>query len=263
LLNRRLVQLILAFLGVGLIASCGGNSNDDVPLIFAAASLSDVLTESAEVYERETGKQVSFSFGGSLALANQIAKLDAPADGVVLAGWEAGEILDDAGKLYRRGYEHQIFNKLVVIGPRDQNAIGSLTDLVNLPGRIAMGDPDLAPAGVFAAEALLEAEVFDLVSDRLVTTLDVRAALAAVESGNAQFGLVYLTDYLSSQSKSLHVLLELESGDTPIGYGATGIRTGKSDGRANEFINFILFMLETRNIFEAAGFELIAAKEKL
>jgi molybdate transport system substrate-binding protein len=165
--------------------------------------------------------------------------------------------------LYRRGYEHQIFNKLVVIGPRDQNAIGSLTDLVNLPGRIAMGDPDLAPAGVFAAEALLEAEVFDLVSDRLVTTLDVRAALAAVESGNAQFGLVYLTDYLSSQSKSLHVLLELESGDTPIGYGATGIRTGKSDGRANEFINFILFMLETRNIFEAAGFELIAAKENL
>ncbi len=244
-----------------LIASCGKNADDDVPLIFAAASLSDVLTDSAEIYERETGKRVDFSFGGSLSLANQIAKLGVPADGVVLAGWEAGDILGDAGKLYSRGYEHQIFNKLVVIGTKEQSAVESLQELVNLPGRIAIGDPNLAPAGVFAREALEEAGIYDLISDRLVTTLDVRAALTAVESGNVQFGLVYLTDYLSSQNESAHVLLELEGGHTPIGYGATGIRSGKRDGRANEFIEFILFTPETRRIFESAGFGLIPAKD--
>ena len=81
MLIRRAVQIVLTVLSVMFIASCGGNSGDDVPLIFAAASLSNVLTESAEVYERDTGRQVEFSFGGSLTLANQIAKLDAPADG--------------------------------------------------------------------------------------------------------------------------------------------------------------------------------------
>ena len=239
-------------------ASCGGNTDDDVPLIFAAASLSDVLTESADVYERETGRRVDFSFGGSLALANQIAKLDAPADGVVLAGWEAGEILEDAGKLYSRGYDHQIFNKLVVIGATDQFPIDSLEQLVNLDGRIAIGDPALAPAGFFAKQALEDAGIYDLVSDRLITTVDVRAALTAVESGNAKFGLVYVTDYLSSQNDSARVLLELESGHSPIGYGATGIRSGKRDGRANTFIEFVLSTPETRRIFEDAGFSLIS-----
>lgn len=245
-----------------LIASCGKNAYEDVPLIFAAASLSEVLTESAEIYERETGKRVEFSFGGSLALANQIAKLDAPADGVVLAGWEAGEILATAEKLYSRGYGHQIFNKLVVIGTRDQAPIVSLDQLVNLKGRIAVADSSLAPAGVFAREALQDAEIYELVRDRLVTTIDVRAALTAVESGNAQFGLVYLTDYFSSQNESAHVLLELEGGHTPIGYGATGIRNGNRDGMANAFIDFILFTPETRRIFESAGFDLIPVPEK-
>jgi molybdate transport system substrate-binding protein len=263
LLIRRAVQIVLTVLSVMFIASCGGNSGDDVPLIFAAASLSNVLTESAEVYERDTGRQVEFSFGGSLTLANQIAKLDAPADGVVLAGWDAGDILKDAGKLYKRGFEHQIFNKLVVIGSKGQRDIQSLDELVNLPGRIAIGDPNLAPAGVYAREALQEAGIFELVSDRIVNTLDVRAALAAVESGNADFGLVYLTDYLSSQSEGVRILLELEEGYTPIGYGATGIQTGKRDGRANSFIDFILFTPETRRIFESAGFELVDAKDRL
>ena len=84
---RRAVQCVLMLACVTVFASCGGNSSDDgVPLIFAAASLSDVLTESAEVYERETGKRVEFSFGGSITLANQIVKLGAPADGVLFAG---------------------------------------------------------------------------------------------------------------------------------------------------------------------------------
>ena len=245
-----------------LIASCGKNADGDVPLIFAAASLSDVLTESAEIYERETGKRVSFSFGGSLALANQIAKLGAPADGVVLAGWEAGDILAGAGKLHAEGYAHQIFNKLVVVGTGEQSTLDSLEQLANLDGRIAIGDPDLAPAGVFAREALQDAGIYDLVSDRLVTTLDVRAALTAVESGNAQFGLVYSTDFLSSQNQSAQVLLELEGGHTPIGYGATGIKGGMQDERANEFLDFILFTPETRRIFESAGFDLIPIIEK-
>ena len=95
MLLRRSVQLVVGLLFLALAVSCGGNSVEDVPLIFASASLSDVLTESAAIYERETGRRVEFSFGGSLALANQIAKLGAPADGVFFVGEEPKMILDN------------------------------------------------------------------------------------------------------------------------------------------------------------------------
>ena len=85
----------MTILFVGVIACCSGKPEDGVPLIFAAASLSDVLTESAEIYERETGKRVNFSFGGSITLANQVATLGAPADGVFLVGEQSEKILED------------------------------------------------------------------------------------------------------------------------------------------------------------------------
>ena len=79
--------------------SCGGKSNEDVPLIFAAASLADVLIESAELYETQTGMRVDFSFGGSIALANQIALLGAPADGVFFVGERPMAALEEANLL--------------------------------------------------------------------------------------------------------------------------------------------------------------------
>ena len=54
LLRHCSVQFVLGLMLMTLAASCGGNSDDDVPLLFAAASLSDVLSESAAIDVRET-----------------------------------------------------------------------------------------------------------------------------------------------------------------------------------------------------------------
>ncbi len=76
---------VLAAAGVVVsvaVISCGSSGGERTPLIFAAASLSEALSEIGERYAADTGGDVDFSFGGSLMLANQIASLGAPADGL-------------------------------------------------------------------------------------------------------------------------------------------------------------------------------------
>ena len=60
--------------------------------------------------------------------------------------------------------------------------------------RIAIGDPITVPAGAYAKEWLERAGVWRDVSRNVIPTLDVRAALAAVESGNVDAAIVYRTD---------------------------------------------------------------------
>jgi len=77
----RLFRIIFLVICIASVVACNGSGKDDVPLIFVAASLSDVVGEAADLYEAETGNSVEFSFGGSIMLANQFAELGAFADG--------------------------------------------------------------------------------------------------------------------------------------------------------------------------------------
>ncbi len=236
-----------------ILASCGGNSSDDgVPLIFAAASLSDVLTESAQVYERETGKRVDFSFGGSITLANQIVKLGAPADGVLFAGVEPARIITEAGLESDGSAPQLITSDLVVIAGRNSSPIDHLSDLASSSNdRIAIANPDLAPAGKYAMRVLEIAELTEAVAEQVVLTLDVRAALAAVESGNAKYGIVYSTDAIASDN--VETVFEVEGAG--VRYFFTGL-AGAANGRAAQtFLNYVVLESATREIFAAAGFE--------
>jgi molybdate transport system substrate-binding protein len=226
-----------------------------VPLIFAAASLSDVLTESAGIYERDTGKRVEFSFGGSIALANQIATLGAPADGVFFVGEEAADLISGLPG-QTSGYDpHLISNSLVVIGAPDSPPVSSLAELAETRFRIAIGDPQLAPAGRYAMEALENAGVAGEVSEQLIFAVDVRAAMAAVESGNAGYGIVYKTDAVTSESAN--IVFEVDSGYSRITYIASLIDSAQNGRGAQEFLNFVVIEPETRKVFEDAGFELM------
>jgi molybdate transport system permease protein len=252
LTTRHTVGIVLALLCAALVASCSGKSSeDDVPLIFAAASLSDVLTESAEIYEQETGNRVDFSFGGSITLANQITKLGAPADGVLFAGDVPGQIITEAGLELGARAPQTITNQLVVIAKEGSPPINSLSDLTNTNRLIAVADADLAPAGRYAERALESAGLTSANADQLIFTLDVRAALAAVESGNAEFGIVYRTDALTSDN--VVTVLEIDDGD--VGYFSSGLTGANNSRAAQTFLNFAVLEPETRALFESAGFK--------
>ncbi len=254
MLTHRSIQFVLVLLSAGLIASCGGNTDDDVPLIFAAASLSNVLTESANVYERETGKRVEFNFGGSLTLANQIAKLGAPADGAFIVGENAIERIAAANLVDKLGYGSMLFNQLAVIGRNDDAELSDLSDLLNSKGRLAIGNPGLAPAGEYARQALESAGIWDEVSDRLIMTSDVRSALAAVTTGNADFAIVYTSDVASINDSSIRTLLVLDEGYGRISYSFVAISGADNSLGVEDFFSFLASSEETKNIFNAAGF---------
>jgi molybdate transport system substrate-binding protein len=251
-----LVRLLLGLLGVVLIASCGGGTDGDVPLIFAAASLSDVLTDSAEIYERETGKQVAFSFGGSITLANQIAKLGAPADGAFVVGYEPIVIISDAGLRDSERRRDLFTNNLVVIGSSGEPSIHSLSELAAFDVPVAIADPVLAPAGVYAREALGTAGIWDEISESAIFTLDVRSAMAAVTSGNARFGIVYMTDAASSDS--LSIVHEIAGGHRRIEYTPIVINGSVNYNGAKDFFDFVTLDADVRLIFETAGFRFVS-----
>ena len=262
--TRCSVQFVLLFTTVLLLAACNGNGGNSrnsapyengVPLIFAAASLADVLVDAAEVYESETGKRVDFSFGGSIALANQIASFGAPADGVFFVGDEPADVMVDAGLVPRSQSLSPFSNRLVVVGSKDEGPLNSLNELVSKKGRVAIGDPLVAPAGVYARRALESAGIWEEVSELAIVTLNVRAAMAAVASGNARFGIVYKTDAITSDD--LSVVYEFTDRNLQISYLAVPLQLARNAGPAREFLEFITLEPEIRELFKSAGFTIM------
>lgn len=230
-------------------AACGSQKND-VPLIFAAASLADVLTEAADAFENETGNRVEFNFGGSTALANQIARLDAPADGVILAGQGPIDLLVGREVLEGSNVVVVARNSLVVVSADDQ-VLNSLTELATSGGRVAIADPELAPAGQYAKEALISANIWDMLEEQIIPTLDVRAAVAAVSSRSVDFAIVYATDALSEND--LSVVLEIDEAlHSPVIYPAAPL-PGDAASPTSAFLQFLLTPVG-QEIFRNHGF---------
>ncbi|HEY3124142.1 MAG TPA: molybdate ABC transporter substrate-binding protein [Thermoanaerobaculia bacterium] len=167
-------------------------------LVFAAASLTEALQEIGHAFEASTGSNVRFSFGSSSDLARQIAA-GAPADVFFSADTAKMDSLEKAG-LVRRGNRREFLsNRLAVVAPaRSQLRIRDPRDLLSLP-RIALADPEAVPAGIYARRWLESRGLWRQLAPRVVPTLDVRAALAAVETESVAAAIVYKTDALTSK----------------------------------------------------------------
>jgi molybdate transport system substrate-binding protein len=92
--------------------------------------------------------------------------------------------------------------------------IRSAADLA-APGirALALAEPQTVPAGIYAKEYLRRQKLWSRVIDRVVPTENVRAALAAVESGNVDAGIVYKTD--AEISKKVRIAYEVPAADSP------------------------------------------------
>lgn len=96
-------------------------------------------------------------------------------------------------------------NDLVLVAAKDSKIdkvnIDKKTDwkaLLN-GGRLAVGDPDHVPAGIYAKEALQKLGAWDELSPLMARANDVRAALALVERDEAPLGIVYGSDAVASK----------------------------------------------------------------
>jgi molybdate transport system substrate-binding protein len=82
--------------------------------------------------------------------------------------------------------------------------INDKTDWTSLlkGGRLAVGDPEHVPAGIYAKEALQKLGAWETLSPKLAPAEDVRGALALVERSEAPLGIVYGSDAVASKGKS-------------------------------------------------------------
>ncbi|HJS75601.1 MAG TPA: molybdate ABC transporter substrate-binding protein [Vicinamibacteria bacterium] len=164
--------------------------------IFAAASLTEALSEAIKAFEAENpGVRVVPQFGASNDLARQILA-GAPAHLFFSADERQMDRLDAEGAIERGSRRDVLSNQLVIVeGASGPARIRAPKDLERV-GKIALADPEAVPAGVYARRYLETLGLWQSLRARVVPTLDVRAALAALASGNVDAGFVYRTDAL-------------------------------------------------------------------
>lgn len=212
----------------------------DEILVSAAASLAEVLKEISNGYRSKSKHTVRFNFGPSSGLARQIEE-GAPADIFFSADLPQMDTLDRNGRLEPGTRKNLLSNQLVIIVPADSKlAMASPKDLLkSVVKRIALAEPSSVPVGVYSSKYLADEGLWNQVKAKIVPVQDVRATLAAVESGNVEAGFVYKTD--AAVSKKVKVAFQVPSEKGPkIVYPIAIVKESKRKDAARNFMSYIV-----------------------
>ena len=212
----------------------------DQPIVVSAAiSLSGPLEEIAKAYKSEGGGEVRFNFAASNVLARQIAN-GAPADIFISADESQMDYAQEQRGIDPQSRIRLLSNRLVVITQPERGR--AWHDVHALAGqevnRIAIGDPAGVPAGVYAKQYLEKAGVWSALQPKLLALANVRAALAAVESGGAEAGFVYESD--AASASRVRVAFVVEGPQAPqIVYPAAITARTKNRAAAVKFLEYL------------------------
>lgn len=222
----RWLLLILSLFAAPLEAQPRG------PVVLAASSLQEAMTEAADRWARAGHPRPVLSFAASSALARQV-QAGAPAELFVSADEEWMDVLDRAGLLAAGTRADLVGNRLVVVAPRAWRGRLTRANLAAVLGRgpVAMGDPAAVPAGRYGQAALERLGAWQAVAPHVVRAENVRAALLLVERGAAPFGIVYATDARASAKVRVAGLLPADS-HPPIRYPLARLKRGGADAEA-------------------------------
>jgi molybdate transport system substrate-binding protein len=248
---------LLLYLTLLLSATPPTHARDVGPVVLAAASLQESLTDAANVWTARKHPHPVISFAGSSALARQIGA-GAPADIFISADepW-----MDDvaAKGLLRPGTRTSFLsNRLVLIAPATRPVTIAIRRGFPLAaalgnGRLAMADPDAVPAGKYGKDALTALGVWSSVEPKVARAENVRAALALVERGEAPLGIVYATDAIASKGVRVVGTFPANS-HAPITYPIAVLK--KATSRDAEPFRRFLISREGKAIFTRYGFVL-------
>jgi molybdate transport system substrate-binding protein len=258
MLRRRLIfalPLALAMarlLGSGFAAGSPQSKTEIV--VSAAISLKDSLDEVSHLYmAANPNVSVKANYGASGTLEIQIEQ-GAPVDVFLSAAPKQMDALDAKGLLLAGTRKDLLRNEIVLIVPADSSLqLSTFGDLTRANVKhVALGEPTVVPAGQYAKEVLTNLGIYDAVNSKAVFAKDVREVLTYVETGNADAGIVYLTDALSSPKVKV-VAKASPNSHSPVIYPVAAIKGSKNRDAARGFVNF-LSGPQARSVFEKYGF---------
>ncbi len=180
--------------------------------VFAAASLTNAISDIAAEYEKNKQINIQTSFASSSTLAKQIEK-GAPADIFISADTKWMSYLQDKNLVKIESKVNLLGNQLVLIAPKDKSFKVDMVKGFNLAGafsgKLCTGELESVPVGIYAKQSLKNLNWWDSIKMRIVGTQDVRAALVFVERAECDAGIVYATDAeVSSKVESIAVFPE-------------------------------------------------------
>ncbi len=252
------VSIVIFFCGITAWADSNAAAADEYIIVFAAASTTNAITEIVDFYGTQGLGRIKTSFASSSTLAKQIQS-GAPADIYLSANKKWMDFLEKKGMIQEKSRFDLLSNRIALIVPLESpfKTISikkglEISSFLGDDGRMAIGDPDHVPAGIYGKQALESLGLWNQVKDRLAPMKDVRAALVLVERSESPLGLVYTTDAAISRKVRIIGTFPPES-HSPIVYPAA-LMSGGNKKAGTAFLEY-LKTPEARSIFMKFGFE--------
>ncbi|NJR51161.1 MAG: molybdate ABC transporter substrate-binding protein [Leptolyngbyaceae cyanobacterium CSU_1_3] len=221
-------------------------------LVSAAASLKEVMEEIKPLYQKTANVNLTYNFGASGALLQQIEQ-GAPADIFIAAAARQMNTLEQNGALLSGTRANLANNRLAIVVSNRTRGITSISSLRNPEiKRIAIGEPRSVPAGHYAEQVFQKLNILNEVKPKFVYANNVRQVLAAVESGNVDAGLVYITDAKISNNVRTAVIVS-DTYHSQIVYPMAVLKRSKNAAAARAFVKY-LSSGEARGILRKYGF---------
>ncbi|SFN48937.1 molybdate ABC transporter substrate-binding protein [Xenorhabdus japonica] len=253
-MKKKVYQLLTG--AVVSFALVGNVWATDKVTVFAAASLTNTLDDIAAQYKKEKQGDIVASYASSSTLARQIEQ-GAPADIFISADQQWMNYATDKQLIAENTRHTLLGNQLVLIAPK-----GSKLDKIDinretkwkslLTGeRLAVGDPDHVPVGIYAKESLQYLNAWDTVNPLMARTNNVRSGMALVERAEAPLGIVYGSDAVASNKVKVVGVFPPES-HKPVEYPVAIIK-GHEKQAVHDFYDY-LKTPEAAAIFKRYGF---------
>ena len=219
-------------------SSAGASKSAGAPItVAAAADLQFALTEIGKLFQAETGRKVVFTFGSTGTLAKQIEN-GAPIDVFAAANVQFVDDLRAKGMLIRDSQQLYAVGRIVLASNKKSGvAARDLGDLARPEvKKIAIANPEHAPYGAAAKQALEAAGLWEQVKPKLVFGENISQALQYVQTGNAEAGIVALS--VANVPEIDYVLID-ESLHKPLKQALAVVSSTKQEETSREFIAFI------------------------
>jgi molybdate transport system substrate-binding protein len=252
--SRTRLAALLAVAAIAL-AACGGGDDDSGGSsgaassgeikVFAAASLTAAFTKIGEQFTAANGgTKVTFNFAGSQALATQIQQ-SAPADVFASADIPNMDKVKDLVGTPQSFASNQL---QIVVEKGNPKGVEGLDDLANADLKVVLAAPEV-PAGRYAAEALGKADV----TVKPVSEEDnVKAVVTKVSLGEADAGIVYVTDVTAGGDKVEGVDIPEEL-NVLATYPIATVKASQNQDQAQAFMDLVL-SAEGQQVLKEYGF---------
>ncbi len=247
---------------ISFILLMGGSANTvsaDTIKIYAAASLTNALDEIVRLYQvQKPEHRIVPVIATSSALARQI-EAGASSDLFFSADLDWMNYLVHKQKIHANQVLSVLNNQLVVIAPQhlqaDFKAHKDFKFSQSFKGYLCTGHMASVPVGKYAKQSLTHFNWLNSLQGRIVGTDHVRSALAFVERGECERGIVYKTDALLSKKVNIIGSFPAHS-HRPIEYPLALTLQGQKNKAALNFRNFIVHDVQAKQIFKKYGFQI-------